>query len=89
MVKNTNSGPGTCTKCSKHLADLLDHINKRHRDDRFQQEELTDSGLIACSRGKVVLNDRFCSITRSGLAVKLVLLGNIPQVGLNLIHPPN
>jgi len=58
MVRNTKSGPGTCTKCSKHLMDLLDHINKRHKDDRFRQEELTDSGLMACFCGKVVLNNR-------------------------------
>lgn len=58
MVRNTKSAPGTCTKCSKHLMDLLEHINKRHKDDSFWQEELTDTGLTACSCGKVVLNDR-------------------------------
>ncbi|RZK37350.1 MAG: hypothetical protein EOO61_09110 [Hymenobacter sp.] len=58
MIRNTKSGPGIYTKCFKYHAALLDRINKRRRNDRFQQEELTDSGLIACSCGEVVLNDR-------------------------------
>lgn len=58
MVRPTKSGPGTCTKRSRHLTDLLEHINKKHRGTGFTQEDLTDTRLIACSCGKVLLDER-------------------------------
>jgi hypothetical protein len=58
MVRGNKSGPGTCTKCSKYFTDLLDHINKRHKDTTYTQEDLSSTDLLACLCGKVVLNDR-------------------------------
>lgn len=53
---SARSGPGRCAKCSKTNSDVLDHIHKRHRDQRFHQHEITGTGLELCPCGKVVLN---------------------------------
>lgn len=50
------SGQGQCPKCDNIYADLLEHISKRHRNDRFTQEEVHPAGLMVCVCGRVVLN---------------------------------
>jgi hypothetical protein len=56
MPPRTKSGPGQCSKCDRSYSDLLEHINKRHQHDRFQQSEVEDYGLTACVCGRVVRN---------------------------------
>lgn len=56
MPPRVKSGPGQCSKCDRSFADLLEHINKRHQQDRFQQYEVEEYGLRACICGRVVRN---------------------------------
>jgi len=52
-----NSGkPGTCPQCKFHYNNLLDHITKRHADERFTQDDVSHAGLVACQCGRVLLN---------------------------------
>jgi len=50
------SGAGLCPKCNQDYADLLEHITKRHAQDRFTATEIGGTGLMACPCGRVVLN---------------------------------
>jgi hypothetical protein len=56
MPPRIKSGPGQCPKCDKSYADLLEHITKKHRDDRFLQDEVDGTGLVLCICGRVVRN---------------------------------
>jgi hypothetical protein len=56
MPPRVNSGPGQCPKCDKSYADLLEHITKRHRHERFYQEEVDGAHLVVCICARVVLN---------------------------------
>jgi hypothetical protein len=55
---NKKSGPGHCVKCNRLYQDLLEHINKRHRDERFTQTDVGPAGLLACQCGRVVLSQQ-------------------------------
>ena len=50
------SGPGHCQRCDHHYADLLEHITKRHRGDRFTAQDVAGTGLVLCQCGRVCLN---------------------------------
>ncbi|GFZ43061.1 hypothetical protein JCM24511_00779 [Saitozyma sp. JCM 24511] len=56
MPPRVKSGPGQCPKCDNSYADLLEHITKRHRHERFYQEEVDGAHLAVCICGRVVLN---------------------------------
>jgi hypothetical protein len=56
MPPRCKSGPGQCSKCYRSYTDLLEHINKRHQQDRFQQDEVEEYGLLVCICGRVVRN---------------------------------
>ncbi|WVR00399.1 hypothetical protein IAU59_007542 [Kwoniella sp. CBS 9459] len=47
---------GKCVRCNLQYADLLDHIKKKHRVDRFTSRDISNTGLIVCPCGRVVLN---------------------------------
>ncbi|WWD08240.1 hypothetical protein V865_006351 [Kwoniella europaea PYCC6329] len=67
----SSSGPGprsgqdTCPRCNKTYKDLLDHIKKKHGEDRFTAEEMADTGLWVCSCGKVAASERGLSYHRN------------------------
>lgn len=56
MPARIKSAPGQCPKCDKSYADLLEHITKKHRHDRFTEEEMGRTSLAVCICGRVVLN---------------------------------
>ncbi|WVQ69653.1 uncharacterized protein L199_007873 [Kwoniella botswanensis] len=58
------SGQDTCPKCDKTYKDLLDHIKKKHGEDRFTAEEMAETGLWVCSCGKVTASERGLSYHR-------------------------
>lgn len=47
---------GRCNRCRRHYADLLDHIKKKHRQDKFTVDDVTDTALLVCRCGRVLLN---------------------------------
>lgn len=47
---------GQCPKCDKHYSNLLHHITKRHKHDRFCQQDVESAHLLVCHCGRVVLN---------------------------------
>jgi hypothetical protein len=53
---STPKRSGACMRCGQHYIDLLDHIKKKHRDDKFTARDIKDSTLVVCPCGRVVLN---------------------------------
>lgn len=56
---------GTCPRCNRVFADLLDHFKKRHPDIQWRPEQLTGVGLLACPCGAPVRNAQGLKVHQS------------------------
>ncbi|WVF69425.1 hypothetical protein IAT40_004202 [Kwoniella sp. CBS 6097] len=63
--RRQRSGSGTCPLCQRTYRDLMDHIKKRHGEDRFTEEEMEGTGLVVCTCGKVAVSERGLALHRS------------------------
>ncbi|WWD01963.1 hypothetical protein V865_000001 [Kwoniella europaea PYCC6329] len=47
---------GRCNPCGKQYADLIDHFKKKHKGDRFTKKDISDTEVVVCICGRLVLN---------------------------------
>ncbi|WVQ61869.1 uncharacterized protein L199_000002 [Kwoniella botswanensis] len=54
--KTTNPS-GRCNRCAGILyVDLVEHFKKRHKGDRFTKDDISDTEVVVCACGRLVLN---------------------------------
>lgn len=56
MLRSKKSDPGCCPRCDRQYSDLLEHITKKHRQERFTQAEVDHTNLTRCHCGRITLN---------------------------------
>ncbi|KAK1920586.1 hypothetical protein DB88DRAFT_513931 [Papiliotrema laurentii] len=69
---------GRCNRCRRHYSDLLDHIKKKHRQDKFTAEDVADTQLLIPLHG----------LYTSPLAIPSRPQVIIPQFGTEVIVIP-